>query len=145
MSYYKTIKIPNNDYLVDFIIYKCDITGEEIPENFGWYGNDNIQISDNGIEILLEEWIKRTSSGCGYPIIIDYLEKMFTEKIKPDRYISKELRSEILKKYKHKCNFCESTERLEIDHIKPISKKGLSEFKNLQVLCKTCNLKKGAK
>ena len=125
--------------------YRCDITGDEIPENFGWYGNNDIHISDDGMDELIEEWIHRNALWCGYPVILYYLQQRCTEKIKPDRYISKKLRKEVLKKFKHKCNICGSTERLEIDHIRPVVKGGISEFKNLQVLCKTCNVRKGAK
>ena len=43
------------------------------------------------------------------------------------------------------CAKCGSKKRLELDHIKPISMGGKDTLKNLQVLCKTCNLSKGAK
>jgi hypothetical protein len=54
-----------------------------------------------------------------------------------------EARNRILDKYNHKCNNCGSTERLEIDHIIPISKGGREDEINMQVLCKKCNLTKG--
>jgi predicted restriction endonuclease len=136
--------IPNGNKMVGFKIYSCDITGEEIPENFGYYGNENVQISENGMGLLLEEWIKNHSNKCGYPIILHYLIERLCERIKPDRYIPKSLREQVLLKYEHKCVKCGSTECLEIDHIHPVSKRGLSEFSNLQVLCKSCNIKKGA-
>jgi hypothetical protein len=58
------------------------------------------------------------------------------------RYISKELRAKILKKYKNKCVLCDSKLMPEIDHIVPISKGGKSEEDNLQLLCRGCNRKK---
>lgn len=40
------------------------------------------------------------------------------------------------------CCICGSNENLEFDHIIPISKGGATTFRNLQLLCHTCNLKK---
>jgi len=44
----------------------------------------------------------------------------------------------------HRCKFCGSTENLEIDHIKPLSRGGSNDLVNLQILCKPCNRKKWA-
>lgn len=145
MAYLRTEYIKNCNTFSSVNYYECDITGKEICESDGWYGNCDIHISDNGMEILIEEWIKRNSCNCGIPIIMRYIEQRLTNKIKRNSYISKQLRNEVLKKYKHECVFCGSTEKLEIDHIKPVSKGGLSEFLNLQVLCKKCNVKKSNK
>lgn len=41
-----------------------------------------------------------------------------------------------------KCCICGSNENLEFDHIIPISKGGATTFRNLQILCKNCNIKK---
>ena len=41
-----------------------------------------------------------------------------------------------------KCCFCGSRENLEFDHIIPVTKGGATTFQNLQLLCKTCNIKK---
>ena len=41
-----------------------------------------------------------------------------------------------------KCCYCGSKSDLEFDHIIPISKGGATTFRNLQLLCKACNLKK---
>jgi len=145
VMYLRTELWPNGTIKSPINYYKCDITGEEICECHGWYGNKNIHISESGMEILIEEWIKKNSNLCGVPIILYYLEQRLTNKIKPNRYISKSLRKKVLLKYKHKCNYCGSTENLEIDHINPVSKGGLNQFKNLQVLCKSCNINKSNK
>jgi hypothetical protein len=42
------------------------------------------------------------------------------------------------------CVLCGATERLELDHIKPWSAGGPHTVENLRVLCKPCNLRRGA-
>jgi len=43
------------------------------------------------------------------------------------------------------CNRCPATTNLTIEHIIPLSKGGKKTKDNWQVLCKPCNMKKGAK
>lgn len=145
MAYLRTEYWQNGEDKTPVTIYSCDITGKEICEANGWYGNDKIHISEDGLYELIEQWIKRESNGFTTPLFLWYLEGRFTHKIKTDRYIPKELRKKVLEKYKHECVKCGATEKLEIDHIHPVSKKGLNEFSNLQVLCKTCNIRKSDK
>jgi 5-methylcytosine-specific restriction endonuclease McrA len=52
------------------------------------------------------------------------------------------IRSEILAAHGFKCKWCgrdSGDVKLEIDHIVPVSKGGLTEKRNLQVLCRECN------
>lgn len=53
----------------------------------------------------------------------------------------------LLHKYKFSCVSCHETnvKKLSIDHIKPVSKGGGDDFSNLQIMCRSCNSKKGAK
>jgi 5-methylcytosine-specific restriction endonuclease McrA len=53
----------------------------------------------------------------------------------------------LLFKYKFKCVKCGEKEesKLTIDHIHPYSKGGPDDYSNLQILCKSCNSKKGTK
>lgn len=44
-----------------------------------------------------------------------------------------------------KCKLCGATEKLQIDHVSPVINGGKNDPQNLQLLCKTCNSKKGAK
>jgi HNH endonuclease len=55
------------------------------------------------------------------------------------------LRQEVLERDGYRCMVCGDWHSLVIDHIYPISKGGLSIPDNLQVLCATCNSKKGAR
>jgi 5-methylcytosine-specific restriction endonuclease McrA len=50
----------------------------------------------------------------------------------------------LLEKYNFKCAWCGCDENLTIDHIKPVSAGGDDLVSNLQILCKSCNSKKGA-
>ena len=62
---------------------------------------------------------------------------------------NKYVRSYIFNKYKNKCNYCDSIENLEIDHIKSVCrcfKNNLIDYcntkENLQLLCRKCNSSK---
>lgn len=67
-----------------------------------------------------------------------------TIKIGKDR-ISLKLRREVFEKCGYFCLKCGSEENLSIDHIYPESLCGETVIDNLQVLCRRCNSKKGAK
>jgi hypothetical protein len=56
----------------------------------------------------------------------------------------KVVRDRILKRDGHKCARCGSCTYLEIDHIQPLSRGGRHDETNMQVLCRTCNRKKGS-
>jgi hypothetical protein len=47
------------------------------------------------------------------------------------------------RQYGFQCLCCGSTTALEIDHIVPLINGGTSDFDNLQLLCETCNNRKG--
>lgn len=48
----------------------------------------------------------------------------------------------ILEKYDHKCLRCGSTDRIEADHVIPISRGGKNVASNIQPLCRICNASK---
>lgn len=52
------------------------------------------------------------------------------------------LRQQIFERDGYACVDCGATERLECDHIIPVSKGGTSEEDNLQTLCRSCNARK---
>lgn len=54
----------------------------------------------------------------------------------------KDIREQIFYRDGYMCLNCGSSERLELDHIMPISKGGENSINNLQTLCKSCNCKK---
>ena len=76
------------------------------------------------------------------------------ERRKHARQRSKEFRKEIATNYAEifvkigqrdgfKCKECDSVEELTIDHILALVNGGTNDLHNLQLLCKTCNCKKG--
>ena len=52
---------------------------------------------------------------------------------------------EILKKHNYCCAICGTKEKIEQDHIMPLSKGGKHEKENIQPLCRSCNASKGNK
>lgn len=59
--------------------------------------------------------------------------------------LDKKMIEEIFKRNGYKCKNCGTDEKLNIDHINPLSNGGGNNSENLQILCKTCNEKKGKK
>jgi hypothetical protein len=60
--------------------------------------------------------------------------------------ISLKIRSEVLKRDSFKCQYCgqdSDTTRLEVDHIKPVTKGGTNDILNLITSCFECNRGKG--
>lgn len=57
----------------------------------------------------------------------------------------RKLRYEVLVSYEKKCMICGNTDKLHVDHIKPMSKfpELKLDFNNLQILCEDCNMGKG--
>jgi HNH endonuclease len=60
------------------------------------------------------------------------------------RYISVEVRSEVWRRDGGRCTICGSQERLEFDHIIPVTMGGSNTARNIQLLCEQCNREKGA-
>ncbi len=61
------------------------------------------------------------------------------------RYIPRNLKAELWKKYQGKCSICSSHFALQIDHIKPFSIGGETSIDNLRLLCRNCNQRQGIK
>ncbi|MCJ7543055.1 MAG: HNH endonuclease [Phycisphaerae bacterium] len=60
----------------------------------------------------------------------------------PSRSIPREVRQRVWQRYGGRCAECGATSYLEFDHIVPFAKGGSSTDSNVQLLCRTCNLKK---
>ncbi|MBK6688349.1 MAG: HNH endonuclease [Deltaproteobacteria bacterium] len=58
--------------------------------------------------------------------------------------IPEAVRTEVWRRDAGRCVTCGSNQNLEFDHIIPVSKGGATSARNLQLLCKPCNLTKAA-
>ncbi|WP_067711398.1 TerD family protein [Nocardia yamanashiensis] len=61
------------------------------------------------------------------------------------RAIPQDVKSQVWQRDGGKCTECGSSEYLEFDHIIPWSRGGATSVDNLQILCRRCNLAKGAR
>lgn len=59
--------------------------------------------------------------------------------------IPRPLRKAVFERDAYRCQMCGDHKDLHIDHVIPVVAGGLDEFDNLQTLCQTCNLRKGAR
>lgn len=62
----------------------------------------------------------------------------------PQRNFEGKLRETILKRDNHRCVVCQSSEKLQIDHVIPHAQRGRTCLENGQTLCCWCNRSKGA-
>ena len=58
-------------------------------------------------------------------------------------HLSASKRKRVLLRDKGRCVKCGSRENLEIDHVVPLARGGSNRLKNLQLLCRDCNRRKG--
>jgi hypothetical protein len=61
------------------------------------------------------------------------------------RSIPERVRHEVWRRDEARCVDCNSRQRLEFDHIIPISKGGSNTARNIELRCETCNRRKGDK
>lgn len=62
-----------------------------------------------------------------------------------NRHISQQVKDLVWNRDNGKCRECGSNERLEFDHIIPFSKGGSNTYRNIQLLCESCNRTKSDK
>lgn len=70
----------------------------------------------------------------------------YKAQVEREREIGSKLRYDVLRRDGFRCTICgvaaKDGAKLHVDHIKPVSKGGKSEMKNLRTLCDRCNLGK---
>lgn len=81
----------------------------------------------------------------------DEIEKIFIQRKEKGSLRSEfstkreNIKNNLISLYGNQCMQCGKTNNLQVDHIYPLCKGGTNHESNLQLLCKTCNLRKGIK
>ena len=79
--------------------------------------------------------------------VLDTLVKIVKRQLvvtnaEPSRHIPQDVKHAVWQRDGGKCTQCGSTSYLEYDHIIPHTKGGANTLANVQLLCRSCNLKK---
>lgn len=122
-----------------------------MPKLFEWTLAKKWRIKKNAVikKLIDIGWWKRVSGGYLVPPN-KYFQYIRTSpnKLKQMRYRFRAVRkyaiTYLTEKFGYQCVYCGETYRLEVDHIKPLSKGGSNDLENLQLLCGHCNRKKHA-
>ncbi len=116
-----------------------DYTGEEILDAWenivSWNANFHNNEENFDEEIPVSFKFKK----------VDGDEEEDDNKEKRSRSISQEVKDKVWNRDGGKCVQCDSNEDLEYDHIIPHSKGGANTYRNIQLLCESCNRSKRAK
>ena len=75
---------------------------------------------------------------------VDQAKKFMKAESKKRAPIPSDVQRFVWQRDEGRCVECGSKERLEYDHIIPVSKGGSNTERNIQLLCETCNRTKGA-
>ena len=71
-----------------------------------------------------------------------YAQDIEDDKPKRSRRISQSVKDKVWNRDGGKCVLCGSNENIEFDHIVPFSKGGANTYRNIQILCESCNRRK---
>lgn len=99
---------------------------------------------------ILKEWNNRATKKYASKPLVKLVRRLWAHNRRLDKktFMNIELWLDLVEKLDYKCQGCLKKfplEKLEIDHIMPISKGGTGIIENLQPLCRNCNARKGAK
>ncbi len=132
------------------IKYKCNfcnkkIIGKLLPNQDGYEAVDlfeDIRFYLNKLDYSVDGKLKN------YDIDISFVAKQqeyHSSKGALRKPISESVRHEVWRRDLGRCVKCGSKEKLEFDHIIPVSKGGSNTVRNIQLLCETCNRQKSNK
>lgn len=143
----KIIKAIEGKELLDWEKYDCGyyLGGEYLLDRYLWQVDSKIknQYTEAQIRLLILEVLdsERTK--------FERLSRKFSKTICSSslnrQQLSEEVRVFVWRRDGGKCASCGGQERLEYDHIIPVSKGGSNTERNIQLLCERCNRLKGSK
>ena len=82
------------------------------------------------------------------PVTLQLLNSVKQQSIQPQvtpnkrQHIPRSLQDRVWRRDNGKCRNCGSVEWIEFDHVVPVVKGGPTTYRNLQLLCQTCNRRK---
>lgn len=167
ISYCK--KCQNRDYTIwelseRSLVYRCDVCkrkstlqNEEVTNIFNNYNyylklRDYCKAIEKKINIVWEKFnFDTTKFNVNTPLHrgitfkglrTQQLDESNDKIEKRSRRISQTTKDKVWRRDEGKCVGCGSNEKLEFDHIIPFSKGGSNTYRNIQLLCESCNRSK---
>lgn len=113
--------------LLNGTVYKFDRPG---------YSDEEILLMIKDLELKEQKKLNRLKENQEEPLL--------DLKFKRGR-ISEEVRTIVWRRDEGKCVRCGSRDKLEFDHILPVSRGGSNTTRNVELLCECCNREKGSK
>lgn len=136
--------IANVDMLTFYELYKEDIEKATIEYKNELHAELLQEEKEKIRQLLLEKDRKKQLSRTVLKELIQEgaISNQFIDKQGKREPIPQEIMDQVWNRDGGKCVKCGSQEQLEFDHIIPFSKGGATKYRNLQILCKSCNIDK---